>query len=153
MVDLLLSPLKLLSIVQSPPFLGSPGIFSVSKVTPRYLSFDRGFRSRLHVTRVHQGNIFKWMKMWEDRGYRLLWKKTESARNRNGRKTACWQIVWLLSRYQNCRKNSFPKTRLLPIFPPDFISWHLARFGCFALKSGFVRKLGTFIFLRAGKFW
>ena len=84
---------------------------------------------------------------------RLLWKKIESSRNRNGRKTACWQIVWLLSRYQNCRKNSFPKTRLLPIFSPNFISWHLARFDYFALKSGFVRKLGTFIFLRAGKFW
>ena len=61
MVELLFSPLKLLFIVQSPPFLVSPGIFSVSKVTPRprYLSFDRGFRSRLHVTRVHQGNMSK----------------------------------------------------------------------------------------------
>ena len=46
---------------------------------------------------------------------------------------------------KTAEKNSFPKTRLLPIFSPDFILWHLARFGCFALKSGFIRKLGTFL--------
>ena len=152
MFELLLSPLKLLSIVQSPPFLG-PLLFSVfQKSRPGTWVwievFEVGFMSREYIKGI---SLNEW-KCGKIEG-RLLWKKTESARNRKGRKTACWQIVWLLSRYQNCRKNSFPKTRLLPIFPPDFISWHLARFGCFALKSGFVRKLGTFIFLRAGKFW
>ena len=100
--------------------------------------------SRLNATRVHQGNICECVKMWKEG--RLFWKKTKSSRNRNGRKTECWQIVRLLSRYQDPRKNSFPKTRLSPIFSPALILRHfMAGFGCFALKSGFVGNPGTFL--------